>query len=76
MGATDKKRGIFSRVSKGSKKGTSDIKAAHHGINEAKLNQMIREQAYFLWEKQGRPQGQDFSHWVKAEKEIVSRGKK
>ncbi|WP_397453658.1 DUF2934 domain-containing protein [Pseudomonas sp. NA-150] len=30
--------------------------------------QKIREAAYQLWEKQGKPQGQDLEHWFTAEK--------
>ncbi|WP_185049145.1 DUF2934 domain-containing protein [Pseudomonas brassicacearum] len=30
--------------------------------------QKIREAAYRLWEKEGKPQGQDLEHWFTAEK--------
>jgi hypothetical protein len=30
----------------------------------------IRKIAYRLWEEQGRPQGQDFDHWLKARAEL------
>lgn len=30
--------------------------------------QKIRESAYQLWEKEGKPQGQDLEHWFIAEK--------
>lgn len=30
--------------------------------------QRIREAAYRLWEKDGKPQGQDLEHWFTAEK--------
>lgn len=30
--------------------------------------QKIREAAYRLWEKEGKPQGQDLKHWFTAEK--------
>lgn len=42
-------------------------------ISEEKLNQLIRERAYSLWEEQGRPDGQDFNNWVRAEKEVKSK---
>jgi hypothetical protein len=29
--------------------------------------QKIREAAYRLWEKEGKPQGQDLEHWFTAE---------
>ncbi|UCD16149.1 MAG: DUF2934 domain-containing protein [Candidatus Omnitrophota bacterium] len=34
---------------------------------------MIREKAYFLWEEQGRPVGEDVNNWIKAEKEVRSK---
>ncbi|MEB0222939.1 DUF2934 domain-containing protein [Pseudomonas sp. 10S4] len=30
--------------------------------------QKIREAAYWLWESEGKPQGQDLEHWLTAEK--------
>ena len=32
--------------------------------------QAIREQAYRIWEDEGRPEGQHLSHWFRAEAEI------
>ncbi|MCS3835616.1 hypothetical protein HNR03_000196 [Pseudomonas sp. JAI111] len=32
--------------------------------------QKIREAAYRLWEKQGKPQGQDLEHWFTAENSV------
>jgi Protein of unknown function (DUF2934) len=32
--------------------------------------QAIRERAYSIWEKEGRPEGQHESHWLRAEAEI------
>ncbi|WP_145311073.1 DUF2934 domain-containing protein [Pseudomonas sp. SJZ080] len=32
--------------------------------------QKIREAAYRLWEKDGKPQGQDLEHWFTAEKSV------
>jgi hypothetical protein len=38
-------------------------------LEEFKMDeQKIREAAYRLWDKQGRPQGQDLEHWFTAEK--------
>lgn len=31
----------------------------------------IRERAYWLWEEEGRPQGREFDHWVRARSEIA-----
>lgn len=43
--------------------------------DEAKLHQMIRERAHYIWERKGKPTGQDLAIWLKAEKEIRVRFK-
>jgi len=32
--------------------------------------QAIRERAYFLWEREGRPLGRDIANWLAAQAEI------
>ena len=32
----------------------------------------IRERAYAIWEREGRPQGRDSEHWKEAEAEIAA----
>ncbi|MBD3246871.1 MAG: DUF2934 domain-containing protein [Candidatus Omnitrophica bacterium] len=39
-------------------------------LNEALLNQMIQERAYFIWEEKGKPAAQDVQIWSEAEREI------
>ncbi|MDD5194384.1 MAG: DUF2934 domain-containing protein [Candidatus Omnitrophica bacterium] len=39
-------------------------------VDEAKLSQMIRERAYYIWESKGKPKGQDAAIWFQAEKEM------
>jgi hypothetical protein len=34
--------------------------------------QAIRERAYAIWEEEGRPDGRDREHWLRAEAEINS----
>lgn len=38
------------------------------GISE----QAIRERAYNIWEREGRPHGRDFEHWVRAQVELTA----
>jgi Protein of unknown function (DUF2934) len=38
-----------------------------HGID---LQARIRQRAYELWERDGRPEGRDHAHWHQAEREI------
>jgi len=32
----------------------------------------IRERAYQIWEREGRPHGRDFDHWVQAQVELAA----
>ena len=32
----------------------------------------IRERAYLIWEREGRPHGRDFEHWVRAQVELIA----
>jgi hypothetical protein len=34
--------------------------------------QKIREMAYVIWEREGRPQGRELDHWRQAEAEIAA----
>ena len=36
----------------------------------------IRTRAYMLWERDGRPDGHDLAHWVKAKEEIEAEDNK
>lgn len=40
---------------------------SRHGID---LQALIRQRAYELWERDGRPEGRDHTHWQQAECEI------
>lgn len=37
---------------------------------ENDITERIRLRAYQIWESEGRPQGQDCGHWLRAEAEI------
>lgn len=75
MAEQKKNKGFFSKSSK-DKQTCCGTKAPQKMIDNAALNRMISERAYHLWEAEGRPQGQDFNHWVKAEKDIYARIKR
>lgn len=45
-------------------------------VDEGKMNQMIKERAYYIWESKGKPHGQDAAIWLQAEKEIIAKVKK
>jgi len=35
-------------------------------------DEVIRERAYLIWEREGRPHGRDYDHWVQAQVELVA----
>lgn len=41
---------------------------------ESRNEQSVRERAYFIWEKEGKPHGRDRDHWAMAERELFSVG--
>jgi hypothetical protein len=45
-------------------------------VDEGKLNQMIKERAYYIWESKGKPRGQDQKIWLQAEKEVLAKVKR
>ena len=34
-------------------------------------HEAIRERAYVIWEREGRPQGRELEHWLQAESELA-----
>ena len=44
-------------------------------VDEAKLQQMIKEMAYHIWERKGKPSGKDWEIWFQAEKQIRAKSK-
>lgn len=38
----------------------------------ADREQQVRERAYAIWEQEGRPDGEDREHWLRAEAEIAA----
>jgi hypothetical protein len=38
---------------------------------DQQIEQRIRERAYALWELEGRPDGRDFAHWMRAVLEVA-----
>ena len=44
-------------------------------VDEAKTQQQIREMAYHIWERKGKPSGKDWENWLQAEKQIRAKFK-
>ena len=40
---------------------------------QADREQAIRQRAYALWEEDGRPDGKNLEHWLRADTEIAGR---
>ena len=59
------RRGRVRFTKKATKKGSSCK------IDEAKLNFMIKERAYYIWKEKGKLDGGDFDIWLQAEKDIA-----
>jgi len=51
-------------------------KSSTSNLDNAKVNNMIKERAYYIWESKGKPAGQDTTIWFQAEKDIRSKIKK
>jgi len=51
------------------KKITSDKKETP--ARSERLFVEVQKKAYYLWEKEGSPQGKDWDIWLKAEKEVL-----
>ena len=44
-------------------------------VDEVKLQQTIRQMAYHIWERKGKPSGKDWENWLQAEKQIHAKYK-
>jgi len=42
----------------------------------ANIYDRIRERAYSLWERDGRPHGRQMDHWLQAERELAETAKR
>lgn len=60
------------RRSKQTRKEVNLPKTEEFNLTLEKINQYIKERAYYIWEDEGKPQGKNLDIWLKAEKEILS----
>jgi|GEM_PF-1120259 len=42
-------------------------------LDEAQLQGMIQERAYYIWEERGKPAGQDHDIWSQAQSDILAK---
>ena len=69
MATVKGKKGSSMSVSSCSKSST----VSSRKLDEASLNRMIQERAYYIWESKGKPQGKDMDIWIQAKKEITAK---
>ena len=48
------------------------VAAISSGEGQSMREQAIRERADEIWEQEGRPDGKDLDHWLRAEAEIIA----
>ena len=65
-----KKKSVSKAAAKTVKSSTSKASKKPAVMSEDEKRMMIAMRAYYKWENAGFPQGQDYKHWVEAEKEI------
>jgi hypothetical protein len=53
----------------------SESKSPAQRTDSSATQQRIKDRAGQIWEKMGKPQGQDLAIWLKAEKEILGSGR-
>jgi hypothetical protein len=46
------------------------VAAISSGDGQCAKKQAIRERAYAIWEEEGRPEGRDLDHWLRAEADL------
>ena len=46
------------------------VAAISSGDGQSAKAQAIRERAYAIWEEEGRPEGRDLDHWLRAEADL------
>jgi len=39
-------------------------------IDQSLFDEYVRRHAYYLWEKKGKPEGDDMSIWLRAEQDV------
>ena len=64
------KKVVKKAAPKAAAKKVSSAKKKPSVISSEEKRMMVAMQAYYKWEKAGFPGGQDWQHWLEAEKEV------
>ena len=43
-------------------------------MSMTQIDNLIRERAYAIWEREGRPEGRERQHWEQAAREVLAAG--
>ena len=43
-------------------------------MSMTQVDTLIRERAYAIWEREGRPEGRERQHWEQAAREVLAAG--
>ena len=43
-------------------------------MSMTQIDTLIRERAYAIWEREGRPEGRERQHWEQAAREVLASG--
>ena len=43
-------------------------------MSMTQIDALIRERAYAIWEREGRPEGRERQHWEQAAREVLATG--
>jgi len=57
---------------KAPQKGSKTSPSTSKEFSRTPVSISIEEHAYYLWEKEGKPEGRDLEIWLRAEKEFIS----
>jgi len=53
---------------------TATTRQTEEAVGEQTREKAIRERAYQIWEVEGRPDGTELDHWLRAEAEVIAFG--
>ena len=62
---------VKNRSASASRRPSRKASAGNPGTREAPSREQIELCAYEIWQRRGRPHGQDVEHWLQAERELA-----
>jgi Protein of unknown function (DUF2934) len=55
-----------------SKRRSRPVQSKQYGPEQAvhNIEEIVRQRAYYLWEREGKPEGREAEHWDRAQSEV------